>query len=89
MADILSKGTKPEQLQVIHSRTARSFDEGQAQRKSPIPSLLNVLIRDRDQPTWLKDSFGLATPPIASESAQLAFPSARFTLEEVVESPIL
>jgi len=30
MADILSEGTRPEQLlQVIHSRTARSFDEGQ------------------------------------------------------------
>ena len=30
MADILSDGTRPEQLlQVIHSRTARTFDEGQ------------------------------------------------------------
>ena len=29
MADILSKGGKPEPLQVTHSATARSFDEGQ------------------------------------------------------------
>jgi len=42
-----------------------------------------------DQPTWLNDSFGLATPPITSDSAQLAFPRTRFTLEGVVESPIL
>ena len=30
MADILSEGTKLRQRQVFHSRTARSFDEGQA-----------------------------------------------------------
>ena len=30
MADILSESTKPEHMQVIHSRTARSLDEGQA-----------------------------------------------------------
>jgi hypothetical protein len=29
MADILSEATKPGAAQVIHSRTARSFDEGQ------------------------------------------------------------
>jgi hypothetical protein len=29
MADILSEGTKRTQRQVIHSTTARSFDEGQ------------------------------------------------------------
>jgi hypothetical protein len=29
MADILSEGTKRKQRQVIHSTTARSFDEGQ------------------------------------------------------------
>jgi hypothetical protein len=29
MADILSKRTTPEQQQLIHFRTARSFDEGQ------------------------------------------------------------
>src|SRR2546425_12738988 len=31
MADILSEGTKHEQRQVIHSTTARSFDEGQVE----------------------------------------------------------
>jgi len=30
MADILSEGTKRKQRQVIHSSSARSFDEGQA-----------------------------------------------------------
>ena len=29
MVDILSEGTNPKQRQVFHSRTARSFDEGQ------------------------------------------------------------
>ncbi len=29
MADILAEGTTPEQVQVIHSRPAQSFDEGQ------------------------------------------------------------
>src|SRR6266852_8452207 len=39
MADILSDGTRPEQLlQVIHSRTARTFDEGQEDKGSDLPA---------------------------------------------------
>jgi len=39
MVDILSEGTNPKQRQVFHSRTARSFDEGQlALRSRPLAS---------------------------------------------------
>jgi hypothetical protein len=36
-----------------------------------------------------QELFWIATPPIASDSAQLASLSTRFTVEGVVESPIL
>jgi hypothetical protein len=42
MADILSEATKRKQRQVIHSTTARSFDEGQVFREAGAIGIITI-----------------------------------------------